>query len=79
LAIQRDAGKVAAAVPRNIVAIGSVPDVGEVAIYIPANPPTVITMTETVWKSACAQEQDLAVHRVLEHGLSLPVIIQSER
>jgi hypothetical protein len=54
LAIQIEAGNVVTAVPRNMAAIGAVAHSGEVSIP-PARLPTVITSTETVWKSACAE------------------------
>jgi hypothetical protein len=43
LAIHIDAGNVAAAVPRNIAAIGMVASSGRDAIWPPARPPMVIT------------------------------------
>ena len=46
--IQIEAGKVVTAVPRNIAAIGMVASSGRGAIWPPASPPTVITMTDTV-------------------------------
>ena len=52
--IHMDAGKVMIAVPRNMPAIGIVASSGLGVICAPARPPTVITRTETVWKSACA-------------------------
>ncbi|SSS28108.1 Uncharacterised protein [Acinetobacter baumannii] len=50
-AMSIDAGNIIKAVPKNIEAIGSVASVGVFAIFAPAKPPMVMTMTETVWKS----------------------------
>jgi tRNA (Thr-GGU) A37 N-methylase len=41
------------AVPKNIEAIGNVASIGVFAIFAPARPPIVITITETVWNRAC--------------------------
>ena len=43
-----EAGNVVIAVPRNMVAIGSVAHSALLAICVPASPPTVITSTEAV-------------------------------
>jgi hypothetical protein len=49
-----DAGKVAKAVPNNMVVMGIVARCGDGAIAAPAKLPTVITRTAAVWNSACA-------------------------
>ena len=46
--IQIEAGNVAAAVPRNMAAIGNVAYSGDEAIWPPARPPTVMTRTDAV-------------------------------
>ena len=52
-AIHIDAGNIINAVPKNIDAIGNVANVGVLAIFAPAKPPIVITITETVWNKDC--------------------------
>lgn len=54
-AIHIEVGTVAIAVPRNIDAIGAVAQSGEGASVAPAGPPIVMTSTEAVWNSACAE------------------------
>src|SRR3546814_537716 len=54
-AIHIEAGNIIVAVPRNMVAMGSVAQRGDAAICPPARPPTVITITDTIWNRACAQ------------------------
>jgi lactoylglutathione lyase len=69
--IHVEAGKVVVAVPRNIAAMGMVASSGREAIIPPARAPTVITMTEAVWNSACAGEQKhLTVHGGAGHHSS---------
>ena len=49
-----DAGNMATAVPRNMLAMGVVANSGREERWLPAKPPTVITSTETVWNKAWA-------------------------